>query len=102
MFSPFYAWLIRWIGLASAARLLTIIFTAWLIAAAWKLAAGLTSISDCLVGRGFSRNRSGRLRRRRRVSDIRFFFDGSLACGSAGDYRIGLLFPRDEGTGRGG
>jgi hypothetical protein len=40
VFSPFYAWFIRCIGLESAARLLTLFFTAWLIAAAWMVAVG--------------------------------------------------------------
>src|SRR5208282_5823057 len=53
VFSPFYAWLIRWIGLANAARLLTIFFTAWLVAAAWKLAAGLTSSSAAWLAAAF-------------------------------------------------
>src|SRR5579863_9647790 len=41
VFSPFYAWVIGWVGLDSAARLLTLFFTASLIAAAWTLAAGI-------------------------------------------------------------
>jgi hypothetical protein len=53
VFSPFYAWLIRWIGLANAARLLTIFFTAWLVAAAWKLATGLTSSSTAWLAAAF-------------------------------------------------
>src|SRR5271167_2312305 len=30
-FSPVYAWFIGWMGLENAARLLTLLFTAWLI-----------------------------------------------------------------------
>jgi hypothetical protein len=41
VFSPFYAWVIGWIGLDSASQLLTLFFTVWLMAAAWILAAGL-------------------------------------------------------------
>src|SRR5271165_1777301 len=43
VFSPIYAWFIGWIGLENAARLLTLVFTAWLFAATWKLAAALTA-----------------------------------------------------------
>lgn len=43
VFSPVYAWFIGWFGLETAARLLTLVFTAWLIAAAWKLAEALTA-----------------------------------------------------------
>src|SRR5271163_1950919 len=42
VFSPVYAWFIGWLGLEYAARVLTLFFTAWLFAAAWKLAAGIT------------------------------------------------------------
>jgi len=41
VFSPFYAWFIGWFGLENAARLLTLFFSAWLFAAAWKLAEGI-------------------------------------------------------------
>jgi hypothetical protein len=41
VFSPVYAWFIGWLGLENAARVLTLFFTAWLFAAAWKLAAGI-------------------------------------------------------------
>ena len=37
IFSPLYAWVIGSLGLADAARLLTLCFTAWLLAAAWSL-----------------------------------------------------------------
>src|SRR5271168_4933900 len=42
VFSPVYAWFIGWLGLEYAARVLTLFFTAWLFAAAWKLATGIT------------------------------------------------------------
>jgi hypothetical protein len=42
LFSPFYASLIGWIGLEGAARLLTLFFAAWFIAAAWNFAAAIT------------------------------------------------------------
>ncbi len=38
IFSPFYAWCIGLFGLENAARLLAVIFTIWLLAAAWTLA----------------------------------------------------------------
>ena len=37
IFSPLYAWVIGNLGLADAARLLSVLFTAWLFAAAWSL-----------------------------------------------------------------
>ena len=37
IFSPLYAWIIANLGLESAARLLIVIFTAWLLMAAWSL-----------------------------------------------------------------
>jgi hypothetical protein len=43
VFSPFYAWLIGWMGLDNAARLLTLFFTLWFLTAAWILAAALTT-----------------------------------------------------------
>jgi hypothetical protein len=43
IFSPFYALFISWLGLANAARDLTLLFTIWLCVAAWHLAAAITS-----------------------------------------------------------
>ncbi len=43
VFSPVYAWFIGWLGLENAARVLTLFFTAWLFAAAWKLAVGIAA-----------------------------------------------------------
>jgi hypothetical protein len=42
MFSPLYAWCIGWLGLEQAARLLTVLFTVWLLAAAWSLARAIS------------------------------------------------------------
>src|ERR1700730_7360281 len=42
IFSPLYAWFIGLLGLENAARLLTIFFTVWLLAAAWSFARALT------------------------------------------------------------
>jgi hypothetical protein len=44
-FSPLYGWCIAVLGLESAARLLTLLFTLWLLAAGWILAAAI-------IGRG--------------------------------------------------
>ena len=38
LFSPLYAWCIGLLGLENAARLLTLIFTVWFLAAAWSFA----------------------------------------------------------------
>jgi hypothetical protein len=38
LFSPLYAWSIGLLGLENAARLLTLVFTAWLLAATWSFA----------------------------------------------------------------
>jgi len=38
LFSPMYAWFIGLLGLENAARLLTLMFTVWLLAAAWGFA----------------------------------------------------------------
>jgi hypothetical protein len=43
IFSPFYAWVIGLCGLEHAARLLTVLFTAWFLVAAWALASAITS-----------------------------------------------------------
>jgi hypothetical protein len=43
IFSPFYAWFIERLGLEHAARLLTMIFTVWFLAAAWRVARTLTN-----------------------------------------------------------
>jgi len=42
IFSPLYAWSIGSFGLETAARLLTILFTVWFLAAAWSLASAMT------------------------------------------------------------
>ena len=38
VFSPLYAWCIALLGLENAARLLTLVFTIWFVAAAWSFA----------------------------------------------------------------
>jgi hypothetical protein len=43
IFSPFYAWCIRWLGLPHAALALTIIFKVWLFAAAWAIAREISN-----------------------------------------------------------
>jgi hypothetical protein len=42
LFSPLYAWCIDLLGLENAARLLTLIFTVWFLAAAWSFASAVT------------------------------------------------------------
>jgi hypothetical protein len=42
LFSPLYAWCISLLGLESAARLLTLVFTVWFLAAAWSFASAVT------------------------------------------------------------
>lgn len=41
VFSPLYSWCIDQLGLEGAARLLTLLFTLWFLAAAWRLACAL-------------------------------------------------------------
>jgi hypothetical protein len=43
IFSPVYARFIEFLGLENAARLLTLVFTAWFLAAAWAVARALTN-----------------------------------------------------------
>jgi hypothetical protein len=43
IFSPVYAWFIESLGLEHAARTLTLVFTLWLLAAAWSVARAFTS-----------------------------------------------------------
>jgi hypothetical protein len=42
LFSPLYAWFIGLLGLENAARLLTLLFTLWFLAAAWSFARSIT------------------------------------------------------------
>jgi len=42
LFSPLYTWCIALFGLEDAARLLTLLFTLWFLAAAWSFAAAVT------------------------------------------------------------
>lgn len=42
LFSPLYAWCIGPLGLENAARLLTLVFTVWLLAATWSFARAIT------------------------------------------------------------
>jgi hypothetical protein len=43
IFSPMYAWFIGFLGLENAARVLTVLFTVWLLVAAWNLADAVTN-----------------------------------------------------------
>jgi hypothetical protein len=42
LLSPLYAWCIGLLGLENAARVLTLLFTLWFLAAAWSFARGIT------------------------------------------------------------
>jgi len=42
LFSPLYAWCIGLLGLENAARLLTLVFSVWFLAAAWSFASAVT------------------------------------------------------------
>jgi hypothetical protein len=42
LFSPLYAWCIGPLGLENAARMLTLVFTVWFLAAAWSFARSVT------------------------------------------------------------
>jgi hypothetical protein len=50
IFSPAYAWFIDLLGLEQAARLLTLLFTIWFLAAAWLAARILTSRDGAWLG----------------------------------------------------
>lgn len=43
VFSPPYAWCIRWLGLEEAARLLTLLFTVWFLLGSWSFVRPVTS-----------------------------------------------------------
>jgi hypothetical protein len=53
IFSPFYASLIGWLGLENATRLLTVFFSAWIMAAAWNLTAALVNRSAAWLAVAF-------------------------------------------------
>src|SRR5216684_3480492 len=53
IFSPLYARLIGLFGLEKAARLLTVLFTVWLWAAAWSLARAITGRDAAWLGAAF-------------------------------------------------
>ena len=55
VFSPFYAWSIGLLGLETAARLLTVLLTFWLLAATWSLARAVTSGEAAWLAVAFSR-----------------------------------------------
>jgi hypothetical protein len=42
LFSPLYAWFIGLLGLENAARLLTLVFSVWFLAASWSFASAVT------------------------------------------------------------
>jgi len=53
IFSPFYALFIRFLGLESAARFLTVVFVIWFLAAAWKLEREFTNRDTAWLGVAF-------------------------------------------------
>ncbi|MDP9083237.1 MAG: hypothetical protein M3N50_05665 [Pseudomonadota bacterium] len=53
IFSPLYAWAIGAVGLENAARLLTLIFTTWLLAAAWSFAGAIVGREAAWLAVGF-------------------------------------------------
>ena len=53
VFSPFYAACIRLLGLESAARLLTVLFTVWLLGAAWSVARAVGGRDAAWLGAAF-------------------------------------------------
>jgi hypothetical protein len=50
LFSPVYAWFISLLGLENAARLLTLTFTVWLLAAVWGLARAVAGRDAAWLG----------------------------------------------------
>jgi hypothetical protein len=53
VFSPFYAGCIRLLGLENAARLLTVLFTVWLLGAAWSVARAVGGRDAAWLGVAF-------------------------------------------------
>ncbi len=53
IFSPFYAWFIGVFGLEDAARVLTLIFTAWLLLGAWSFAGAIAGREAAWLGAAF-------------------------------------------------
>jgi hypothetical protein len=53
VFSPFYAACIRLLGLENAARLLTVLFTVWLLGAAWSAARAVGGRDAAWLGAAF-------------------------------------------------
>ena len=52
-FSPLYAWCIGLLGMENAARLLTLVFTAWLLTAAWSFARSVTGREGAWLAAAF-------------------------------------------------
>ncbi len=53
IFSPFYAWFIALLGLENAGRVLTVLFTIWLLAAAWSFARAVAGRDAAWLGAAF-------------------------------------------------
>jgi hypothetical protein len=53
LFSPLYAWCIGLLGLENAARLLTLVFSVWFLAASWSFAAAVASRGTAWLATAF-------------------------------------------------
>src|SRR6185437_16618087 len=53
IFSPFYAWFIALLGLENAGRVLTVLFTVWLFAAAWSFTRAVAGRDAAWLGVAF-------------------------------------------------
>jgi hypothetical protein len=53
IFSPFYAWFIALLGLEDAGRVLTVLFTVWLLAAAWSFVRAVAGRDAAWLGAAF-------------------------------------------------
>jgi hypothetical protein len=59
LFSPFYAWWIELLGLENAARLLTLLFTGWLLAAVWSVTRAVAGRETAWVSVAFVLSAAG-------------------------------------------
>jgi hypothetical protein len=101
IFSPLYAWFIGLLGLENAARLLTVFFTVWLLAAAWSFARAITSRDAAWLAVGFlliipgDYGGSGVFRLSEQYLTARLPAEAliitALACHARGMKRLGIL-----------
>jgi hypothetical protein len=101
IFSPLYAWFIGLTGLEDAARLLTMLFTAWFLAAAWSFVGAVASrdaawlaVASLLIVAG-DYGGSGVFRFSEQFLTARLPAEAlvvtALACHARGMKRLGLL-----------